>query len=156
MIKIAGVLVGFARLQSLTSCFLLHTFFYPIMIMVYLDMKVEFCWNFKKNREKRERERDEKRTCSKPSQKKGIKIFTLHSNCKVEEFRCNMGDEMINWFYVLDWFLTNYCLTWITICTCLRTLDHLCNQPYCKSELLSDTIYTLLLSRWDKWLVFES
>lgn len=27
MIKIAGVLVGFARLQSLTSCFLLHTFF---------------------------------------------------------------------------------------------------------------------------------
>lgn len=26
--------------------------------MVYLDMKVEFCWNFKKNREKRERERE--------------------------------------------------------------------------------------------------
>lgn len=25
--------------------------------MVYLDMKVEFCWNFKKNREKREREK---------------------------------------------------------------------------------------------------
>lgn len=24
----------------------------------------------------------------------------------MEEFRCNMGDEMINWFSVLDWFLT--------------------------------------------------
>lgn len=110
MIKIAGVLVRFARLQSLTSCFLLH-FFY-IMIMVYLDMKVEFWWNFKKNREKRER-RETHLLTTKP--KKGIKIFTLHCNCKVEEFRCNMGDEMINWFSVLDWFLTNYCPTWITI-----------------------------------------
>lgn len=135
--------------SHLVSC---CTFFY-IMIMVYLDMKVEFWWNFKKNREKRER-RETHLLTTKP--KKGIKIFTLRCNCKVEEFRCNMGDEMINWFSVLDWFLTNYCPTWITICTCSRTLDHLCNQPYCKSELLSDTIYTLLLSRWDKWFVFES
>lgn len=94
--------------SHLVSC---CTFFY-IMIMVYLDMKVEFWWNFKKNREKRER-RETHLLTTKP--KKGIKIFTLRCNCKVEEFRCNMGDEMINWFSVLDWFLTNYCPTWITI-----------------------------------------
>lgn len=152
MIKIAGVLVKVCSITITHILFLAALFFY-IMIMVYLDMKVEFWWNFKKNREKRER-RETHLLTTKP--KKGIKIFTLRCNCKVEEFRCNMGDEMINWFSVLDWFLTNYCPTWITICTCSRTLDHLCNQPYCKSELLSDTIYTLLLSRWDKWFVFKS
>lgn len=87
--------------------------------MVYLDMKVEFWWNFKKNREKRER-REMYLFIIKL--KKGIKIFIFYCNCKVEEFRCNMGDEMINWFFVLDWFLINYCLIWIMIMNVFKNI----------------------------------